>query len=188
MNDQHFYLQRHFKNLGASLSDTEASASRVHTSRSQVVIDVGPNHGDTFSDLPLKQLDSIDGQDSLPKIYNISESPIRSKPQQPRSPPVGNHKASNVHIMAHRREGEVPVRNQHFNAIERVLLLNAYPLLYITLWLPGLANRLVEASGHTSKVTQVMQLSTQFVGLANAITFGWNEEVARQVRKRSSRL
>ncbi|KAJ8507827.1 hypothetical protein ONZ45_g9844 [Pleurotus djamor] len=60
--------------------------------------------------------------------------------------------------------------NPRHKAVQRILLLNAYPLFYIILWIPGLANRVVEASGHSSKVTQIMQASTQFVGLANALT------------------
>ncbi|TFK36167.1 hypothetical protein BDQ12DRAFT_668092 [Crucibulum laeve] len=67
-------------------------------------------------------------------------------------------------------------------SIQKVLLLNAYPLGYIILWIPGIANRLVEASGHSSKITQTLQASTQFVGLANALTYGWNEGIAQQLK------
>ncbi|EWC47722.1 hypothetical protein DRE_02922 [Drechslerella stenobrocha 248] len=65
--------------------------------------------------------------------------------------------------------------------VRRILLLNAYPAMYILLWIPGIVNRLIEASGGKSPVTQVLQASTQFVGLANAITYGWNERVGRQL-------
>ncbi|SJK96871.1 uncharacterized protein ARMOST_00117 [Armillaria ostoyae] len=67
--------------------------------------------------------------------------------------------------------------------ISRMLLLNAYPIAYILLWIPGICNRLVEASGHSSRVLQIMQASTQFVGFANALTYGWNERVARSLRE-----
>ncbi|KAF3929726.1 hypothetical protein AA313_de0209220 [Arthrobotrys entomopaga] len=66
--------------------------------------------------------------------------------------------------------------------IRRILLLNAYPAMYIILWIPGIINRLIEASGSSSPVMQVLQASTQFVGLANAITYGWNERVGTQLR------
>ncbi|SJL18563.1 uncharacterized protein ARMOST_22157 [Armillaria ostoyae] len=69
-----------------------------------------------------------------------------------------------------------------YKHISKILLLNAYPIAYIVLWIPGLCNRLVEASGHSSKVLQIMQASTQFVGFANALTYGWNENVARSVK------
>ncbi|KAK0471332.1 G protein-coupled glucose receptor regulating Gpa2-domain-containing protein [Armillaria novae-zelandiae] len=69
-----------------------------------------------------------------------------------------------------------------YKHISKILLLNAYLIAYIVLWIPGLCNRLVEASGHSSKVLQIMQASTQFVGFANALTYGWNENVARSAR------
>lgn len=119
---------------------------------------------------------------------DLGETSTHSTTQSPRPPLVDSHKMSSIRIMGHRREGPAHSRSPRFTAVERVLLLNAYPLLYIILWLPGLANRLIEASGHTSKVTQVMQLSTQFVGFANALTFGWNEEVARQMAKKFARV
>ena len=64
-----------------------------------------------------------------------------------------------------------------------MLLLNSYPLAYIILWIPGIANRLIEATGNKSTVMQLMQASTQLVGLANALTYGWNEKVSSQVRE-----
>ncbi len=67
--------------------------------------------------------------------------------------------------------------------LSKILLLNAYPIAYIMLWIPGLCNRLVEASGHTSKVLQILQASTQFVGFANALTYGWNESVAKSIKE-----
>jgi len=72
--------------------------------------------------------------------------------------------------------------------IRKVLLLNAYPAAYIILWIPGILNRLVEASGGSSPALQVLQASTQFVGLANAITYGWNERIAHQLRKKFSNV
>ena len=74
--------------------------------------------------------------------------------------------------------------NPHYRAIQKTLLLNAYPLAYIILWIPGIVNRLIEATGHTSEVMKILQASTQLVGLANALTYGWNERVARQLRKK----
>ncbi|KAK2459257.1 hypothetical protein APHAL10511_008734 [Amanita phalloides] len=71
-----------------------------------------------------------------------------------------------------------------YQIVRRVLLMNAYPLGYIILWIPGLANRLVEATGHSSKVMQLLQGLTQLVGLANALTYGWNERVAKQLKER----
>lgn len=66
--------------------------------------------------------------------------------------------------------------------VNRMLLLNAYPILYIILWMPGIINRLVEASGHKSHVLTVLQSSTQFIGLTNAITYGFNEHLRKTVK------
>ncbi|KAF3932968.1 hypothetical protein ABW20_dc0103299 [Dactylellina cionopaga] len=68
--------------------------------------------------------------------------------------------------------------------VRRVLLLNAYPAMYILLWIPGIVNRLIEASGHSNNITTLLQSSTQFVGLANALTYGWNENVGKRLRER----
>ncbi|KAH5451279.1 hypothetical protein HBI30_136540 [Parastagonospora nodorum] len=66
--------------------------------------------------------------------------------------------------------------------IKKMLLLNAYPVLYVILWTPGLLNRLVEATGHKSRVLSIMQASTQFIGLANAITYGINGDLRKSLQ------
>jgi hypothetical protein len=52
--------------------------------------------------------------------------------------------------------------------IQKLLLFNAYPAAYIILWIPGILNRFIELSGHSSRPVAILQASTQFVGLANA--------------------
>ncbi len=64
------------------------------------------------------------------------------------------------------------------------MLLNAYPVFYIILWIPGLANRIAEATGHEVYTLQVLQASTQLIGFANAVTFGWNERIGRHLGAR----
>ncbi|KAI9799803.1 MAG: hypothetical protein M1825_004363 [Sarcosagium campestre] len=66
--------------------------------------------------------------------------------------------------------------------VKRTLLLNAYPIMYIFLWIPGIANRIAEATDHPSRALTIMQATTQYVGLANAITYGLNEKVLRQLQ------
>lgn len=63
--------------------------------------------------------------------------------------------------------------------IKRMLLLNGYPIMYIILWIPGIANRIMEATGRTSntEALNILQCSTQFVGFANALTYGMNIEI-----------
>lgn len=61
--------------------------------------------------------------------------------------------------------------------LKRMLLMNGYPIAYIILWIPGMANRLVEVINGSSPVwLRALQASTQFVGLANAVTYGLNEQ------------
>ncbi|KAI1129076.1 G protein-coupled glucose receptor regulating Gpa2-domain-containing protein [Nemania abortiva] len=64
--------------------------------------------------------------------------------------------------------------------VRRMLVLNGYPILYVILWIPGITNRLLQASGNNavanSRVLMGLQASTQFVGLANALTYGWNKQ------------
>ena len=64
------------------------------------------------------------------------------------------------------------------------MLLNAYPVFYILLWIPGIANRIAEATGHEVYVLEVLQASTQLIGFANALTFGWNERIGKHLTAR----
>lgn len=67
---------------------------------------------------------------------------------------------------------------QKYKEIKRMLLLNGYPLLYVILWIPGIINRVMEAtgSGTSSRVLAILQCSTQYIGFANAITYGLNQQ------------
>ncbi|KAG6355739.1 hypothetical protein INS49_003704 [Diaporthe citri] len=68
--------------------------------------------------------------------------------------------------------------------IRRMLLLNAYPTLYVLLWIPGIVNRLMEATGKTPsnpRAVAALQSTSQFVGFANAITFGINATMRRRI-------
>ncbi|TLS24756.1 hypothetical protein PpBr36_08900 [Pyricularia pennisetigena] len=82
---------------------------------------------------------------------------------------------------------EFPMRRQTRQVekeIKRMMLLNAYPIFYVLLSIPGLVNRLIEATGihvpaHTS---QALQAPVQFIGLANALTYGFNKHVRHRIR------
>lgn len=74
--------------------------------------------------------------------------------------------------------------------IKRMLLLNAYPIMYVILWVPGLVNRFMEATGRTGaasaserRALAALQASSQFVGLANAVTYGFNTALRTRVRR-----
>ncbi|KAK2614743.1 hypothetical protein N8I77_001548 [Diaporthe amygdali] len=68
--------------------------------------------------------------------------------------------------------------------IRRMLLLNAYPTLYVLLWIPGIVNRFMEATGNTPsnpRAVAALQSTSQFVGFANALTFGVNANMRRRI-------
>jgi hypothetical protein len=80
-----------------------------------------------------------------------------------RRPPPTNPTTTISPIIPPRRT--IQAREAH---IQKLLLFNAYPVAYIILWIPGILNRFIELTGHTSKTVEILQASTQFVGLANA--------------------
>ncbi|KAH7091339.1 hypothetical protein FB567DRAFT_616864 [Paraphoma chrysanthemicola] len=59
--------------------------------------------------------------------------------------------------------------------IGRMLLLNMYPVSYIVLWLPGIANRVAEGMGHEVRILAILQSSTQFIGLVDAMIYVYQE-------------
>ncbi|KAG5913510.1 hypothetical protein E4U53_004847 [Claviceps sorghi] len=66
--------------------------------------------------------------------------------------------------------------------VRRMLLMNGYPVAYILLWVPGIANRLVESiRGSSPPWLTALQASTQFVGFVNAITYSYSEQMRRHL-------
>ncbi|KAL0961540.1 hypothetical protein HGRIS_006479 [Hohenbuehelia grisea] len=166
----HFYLRRHFRRLAKPIVSNLSSSDGISSQRiplTPITLKGHPIESRSDSSLPdeagfPEKTSAVQSDNS----YSAPALPTSARPQK--------------HVMAHQREDKVSTTNPRERAIQRVLLLNAYPLLYIILWIPGLANRIVEATGNKSRVTQIMQASTQFVGLANALTYGWNERIAKQ--------
>jgi hypothetical protein len=59
--------------------------------------------------------------------------------------------------------------------------------MYIILWIPSIANRIIEAMGLTgvsARTLGILQAPAQFVGFANAITYSVNLIWRERVRKR----
>ncbi|KAG6016444.1 hypothetical protein E4U41_004439 [Claviceps citrina] len=66
--------------------------------------------------------------------------------------------------------------------VRRMLLMNGYPIAYILLWIPGIANRLIESThGSSPRWLTALQASTQFVGFVNAVTYGYSEQMRRDL-------
>lgn len=71
---------------------------------------------------------------------------------------------------------------QRKQAVRKMLLLNGYPILYVILWIPGMATRIVEAFGEAPLWLRGLQASTQLVGFANALTYAYNEQLLLRIR------
>ncbi|VUC35659.1 unnamed protein product [Clonostachys rosea] len=77
---------------------------------------------------------------------------------------------------------EFPIRSgsrQIEREIRRMLLLNAYPIMYVILWIPGLVGRFMEATDRppSTRTIAALQVSTQFIGCANALTYGFDRHL-----------
>lgn len=66
--------------------------------------------------------------------------------------------------------------------LKRMLLLNGYPIAYIILWIPGMANRLAESVGTSPRWLTSLQACTQFIGMVNALTYGFTEQMQRAIQ------
>lgn len=72
-------------------------------------------------------------------------------------------------------DSEIDINATSTREIRRALFLNAYPLAYILLWLPGIVDRFMQADGVqpiNSRAMAALQSCTQLIPLANALTFG----------------
>lgn len=67
------------------------------------------------------------------------------------------------------------------------LLLSLFPLAYIVVWIPGIANRLAELSGARVDGLTALQATTQLTGLVNALVYGFREHKGLQRRKSVAR-
>lgn len=75
-------------------------------------------------------------------------------------------------------------RQRHFDTeLRHWLVLSIYPLTYMLVWIPGLANRLVELQGDRSQLLSVLQATTQLTGFINALCYGFKELHGRVQKK-----
>ncbi|KAF3046333.1 hypothetical protein E8E12_002319 [Didymella heteroderae] len=98
-----------------------------------------------------------------------------SLPSIPIKPPTTTLRARRA---ASRTDGKAKVDRE----IWRMLLLNMYPVTYLILWIPGIANRIAEGMGHQVRTLVILQSSTQFIGLANASVYVYKEH-KRDIRE-----
>ncbi|KAF8344516.1 hypothetical protein F5887DRAFT_970296 [Amanita rubescens] len=165
------HLRRHYRTLAAEMPSPDTRNGFTYTTLSEPQ----PTSAIQFDvENPSSTTDSVEVERT-----KIGEEGIPTQRQERSG--IGTWSFSQITGLRRTRSFSADSRYQ---TIQRALLLNAYPLAYIILLLPGIANRLVEATGHSSVITQFMQATTQLVGLANALTYGWNERVAKQLKER----
>lgn len=160
-------------------SDGRSATSVGKEEVEPTVVELGLHNGDGGDKSP----SVTSAEDPYTKPTSVFYSPSETKPKLSSSQAgsgamvesTGAQKSQNPQ---HQRRQSRHVEKE----IKKMLLLNAYPVLYVILWLPGIINRLVEAAGHTSKTLAILQCSTQYVGFANAITYGFNEHLRERVR------
>ncbi|POS70760.1 hypothetical protein DHEL01_v210848 [Diaporthe helianthi] len=66
------------------------------------------------------------------------------------------------------------------------LLLSLFPMAYIVVWIPGLANRFAEMAGRQEQWLIAAQATTQLTGLVNAMVYGFKEHRHMMRRRKKS--
>ncbi|CUS14709.1 unnamed protein product [Tuber aestivum] len=208
----HLFLRKHFKEVrdarGGSLTDStglqsQSTSPESFTAHSRKSHNVGDDDDEaSLGDMPAKLHDS-NGSRSAPShnlaeevnthvetTMEVTEDQLRRQDQQGQSSPYPQSAAGvsaargAYHKMDTRKP---PSQDSEFKKVKKILLMRAYPTFYVILVIPGIVNRLVEAAGGSSRPLQLLQASTQFVGLANAITYGLNEKILAQLKRKFGR-
>ena len=171
----YFYLHRHFKRIWFIGSQSHLTSKHETANlRVKESVVMNPFSGCAQSAASAESQDRLKSPDlpnrgvMVARSFTYQESYVQhnqTSPPMPKPVPNRNLAATEAHI-------------------KKTLLLNAYPIMYIILWIPGIANRVAEATGHPSRTLAILQASTQYIGLANAITYGLNERIVGQLRKR----
>ncbi|KAF8344553.1 G protein-coupled glucose receptor regulating Gpa2-domain-containing protein [Amanita rubescens] len=169
------YLRRHYRMMAKSIPPWNPDPPPAHCESYG-----GSTLGSPISEASIQAVDMGEQRDN--KSSTSSVTLVRQN-----KPCRALHWFSRISGLRASRSGSDLSADTPYLTVHKALLLNAYPLAYIILWLPAIANRLIEATGHSSTVMQFLQLTSQLVGLANALTYGWNERVERQLRAKFSK-
>ncbi|KPM38469.1 hypothetical protein AK830_g8102 [Neonectria ditissima] len=163
------------------VASTQPSSSMAARHRSHDIERAGQSgiilNGTTGSDMEA-QSDMMDSKDR-PAQAIVPPSPAYFSTQHKRNRSQHDPLQTNISEFPMRRDTSRVERE-----IKRMMLLNEYPLMYVLLWVPGLINRLMEASGNAPSPTVMaaLQVSTQFVGFANALTYGFNNHLRDRLK------
>lgn len=131
----------------------------------------------------------IRGKQTMPTM--VREAVTRASSSE-RNRETGLEAAQDAKQMAQKRLGIKPrirvVQSSNLDHdTKHWLMLSLFPLAYIVVWIPGIINRLIELSGHSSQVMTMLQASTQLTGFVNALVYGFREHKALQRRKTQAR-
>ncbi|KAF8853791.1 hypothetical protein BDZ45DRAFT_694001 [Acephala macrosclerotiorum] len=146
--------------------------------------EVAKQHADTQADLnspppsPLKAIKQAFHPNASSPSGNAAiksqTSPLPSRDPLALVRPPPQNKLTTIAATTNPSPTVLKLREAH---IQKLLLFNAYPIGYVLLLIPGITNRFFELSGDHSRILAIAQASTQFVGLANALVYGYNERI-----------
>ena len=165
---------------GSSSRGTKGS-SNAEEEESQLFPSPGLLLSDTTTNTTTTTRTSSKCDTPTTKSYHIELNPMSPTPQKKPSPTaatittIDTNDSTRIHTSRNRE-------------LRRFLLLNGYPILYLLLWIPGMANRAAElAHGKSPTWLQALQATTQLVGLANVLTYALTEKFVERLRKRFAR-
>lgn len=140
---------------------------------------------DSASDYNVSMVHSelIRGKPTMPTM--VREAVTRSSSQ--RSKHTGLDDAQEAKQNAQQRLGIKPrIRIVQSSGLDHDtkhwLMLSLFPLAYIVIWIPGMANRFAELVGYQADWLVALQASTQLTGFVNALVYGFREH--RQSHRR----
>jgi hypothetical protein len=183
-NSKNIYLRRHYRSVAQVISPPGGMGSRSTQTEPRQESSSSPSYGQVSATTIDAGEKGILKSTATASVYSPNLSQKSTTGLLPQNKPHSTFWSRITGLRGTSQTKGAFSADAQYQAIQRALLLNAYPLAYIILWIPGIVNRLIEATGRQSTVTQFLQATTQLVGLANALTYGWNEKVATQLRKR----
>ena len=131
-------------------------------------------HRSSFSFSRSLRLDTTPGNISNPTAFATVASPDGSSPIETFDL-VDLKKPSPSTAGVSPYPTQRPKASRSDREIWKMMFLNMYPVTYLILWIPGIANRIAEAMGYDIRALVIMQSSTQFIGLVNAGVYLYKE-------------
>lgn len=205
----YYYTSRHFKSLGSVASQTSPQSVATYarpdyTQKSSLEMPGqetryptghDTEQGRTIRDSSWLRLSVSSEQDLLqsPKAALAKDSvaltrthtapPPYSEGDYIKPAPLRRPSLPKFGTITRIETNKTPETKRIEREVKRMLLLNAYPIFYVLLSIPGLVNRLLQAAGNTpsGRILNALQTASAFVGLANAITYGLSRHLRQRI-------